>query len=657
MKNLIAIFVLFTSVCYAQESIYKSYDWEDPSLYQDVTLDSNESMITVKEKTIKEFLFEGENGLFEYSIEHKAIWLNSDAKIEDYNKIYLPYKSNSTLITSKARVIQSDGSVQVLDESKIHTAKDEGTNKTYKYFAFEGIEKGSIVEYFYVLKRYPNYQGTRVFLQSEFQKNNVGFDLYAPSNLIFDFKSYNGIKPIEKDTLVKDRLHWSVHEDKIEKLEKEEVSAYQASRGFIIFKLDKNTANNGKNLSSYSNLTKNIYSFLNPELKKSDIKLMDDFAKEQKLLDKTDEEKVRSIENHIKTNFYITTLPGDQYKEISAILENKTGSKIGLIKVYSNLFKHLNIANELVSTTDRFDLFFDKDFEANNFLDEYLFYFKDFDKYMSPYAENSRLGVPPAELTDNYGLFVKEVKIGNFKSGVGKIKYIEALRADKSADNIKMDISFNEDDLSVCTVDYSGSFSGYYASYIQPYLNQIKADDLEEFYKSIVSRFDPNMDIKKVRVENAKPELLGVKPFIVHSNFESNKFIEKAGRKLVFKLGELIGPQIEMYQENKRVLGVESDFNRTYNRIITVKIPKGYKIDNLEKIKIQNSFSIKDKTLLWFDSSYTLTGNTLEVVANEFYDVNRIALADFEQYRTVINSAADFNKIVLVLEPVIAGTE
>lgn len=651
MKNLIVLVVLFTSVCFAQESIYKSYDWENPSQYQASTLDSNESMITVKEKTIKEFLFEGEDGLFEYSIEHKAIWLNSDAAIEDYNKVYLPYNSNSTLISSKARVVQSDGSVQELDESKIHTAKDEETNNTYKYFAFEGIEKGSIVEYFFVLKKYPSYQGTRIFLQSAFNKKNVDFDLYAPSNLIFAFKSYNGIHEVQQDTLTKDRLHWSVHENDIKKLEKEDVSAYEASRGFIIYKLDKNTANDGKNISSYSNLTKNIYSFLNPELKKADIKLMDDFAKELKLLDKSDEEKVRSIENHIKTNFYVTTLSGDQYKDITAILKNKTGSKIGLIRLYYNLFKHLEIATEIVSTTDRFDLFFDKDFEANIFLNEYLFYFKEFDKYLSPYAENSRLGVPPAELTDNYGLFIKEIKIGDFKSGVGKIKYIEALGADKSSDNIKMEVSFNEDDLSVCTVDYSGSFSGYYASYIQPYLNQIEADDREEFYKSLVHRFDPNMDVKKVRVENAKPELLGVKPFIVHSNFESNKFMEKAGRKLVFKLGELIGPQIEMYQENKRVLGVESDFNRTYNRTITIKIPKGYKIDNLEQIKIQNSFSIKDKTVLLFDSSYTLSGNTLEVVAYEFYDVNRIALADFEQYRTVINSAADFNKIVLVLEP------
>ena len=187
--------------------------------------------------------------------------------------------------------------------------------------------------------------------------------------------------------------------------------------------------------------------------------------------------------------------------------------------------------------------------------------------------------------------------------------------------------------------------------------HQREADDREDFYKSLVQRFDPNMDIKKVQVENAKPELLGVKPMIVHSNFESNKFVEKAGRKLVFKLGELIGPQIEMYQENKRVLAVESDFNRTYNRTITVKIPKGYKIDNLAQINIQNSFNIKDKTVLLFDSSYTLNGDILEVVANEFYDVNRIALADFEEYRTVINSAADFNKIVLVLEPVNNGTE
>ena len=52
-----------------------------------------------------------------------------------------------------------------------------------------------------------------------------------------------------------------------------------------------------------------------------------------------------------------------------------------------------------------------------------------------------------------------------------------------------------------------------------------------------------------------------------------------------------------------------------------------------------------------FKSSYQLEGNTLTVTANEHYRENRVQVAMYEEYRTVINSAADFNKIVLLLEP------
>jgi hypothetical protein len=59
---------------------------------------------------------------------------------------------------------------------------------------------------------------------------------------------------------------------------------------------------------------------------------------------------------------------------------------------------------------------------------------------------------------------------------------------------------------------------------------------------------------------------------------------------------------------------------------------------------------VKDgKELFFFKSSYQLKGNILTVTANEYYKENIIEVAMYEEYRTVINSAADFNKIVLLL--------
>jgi len=96
---------------------------------------------------------------------------------------------------------------------------------------------------------------------------------------------------------------------------------------------------------------------------------------------------------------------------------------------------------------------------------------------------------------------------------------------------------------------------------------------------------------------------------------------------------------------------LEAEFNRSYYRTIKIHIPEGYQISNLEDIIIKNSYTTKDKELFIFNSYYTLEGNVLTVTADEHYRETFVAPEIFEAYRTVINSAADFNKVTLVLEP------
>jgi len=55
------------------------------------------------------------------------------------------------------------------------------------------------------------------------------------------------------------------------------------------------------------------------------------------------------------------------------------------------------------------------------------------------------------------------------------------------------------------------------------------------------------------------------------------------------------------------------------------------------------------KVLLSFKSYYELNDNILKITADEYYKINKIPVEIYEEYRTVINSAADFNKITLVL--------
>ena len=654
LKNpLIVSLLLLTQIIYSQNELeYTSYSWENNPSYK-IEEGNNDPIIAIKDKVLTEFHFQDNDGLVEYFLEHKILWLNSDDNIENFNKIYLPYSSTSELMVNKARVITKTGSVIELDESKILTAQDEETGRHYKFFAFEGVEKGSFIEYYYVVKRYPKYSGNLIEFQSDYNKKNVQFDLYAPKNLIFQFKTYNNTPEVVQDTLSKNKLHWQLKIDNLSALNKEEQSAYRASKSFVVYKLDKNTASNTKDISSYSKVAQNMYSYYYTEPNGKTQNLLKKFIKEAtsgKNLNEAD--LIRKLEFFIKTNVFITEDGSDNFKDLDEVLTKKIANETGILKLYVSILKTLNIKHELVITSDRQELKFDKDFEANNFLTDFLFYFNNTDAYLSPTETESRYGFPPAYLTDNYGLFIKEVKVGDFVSGLGKIKYINPIESDKTVDKMVIDITFENDNISNSIIKLNRSMSGYYAMYFQPYMNLIKEEDKIKLIEGFAKDINDNVNITSKELINGDPELFGIKPIEFILNFTSEAFIEKAGNKYLFKVGELIGKQMQLYQEKERMLPVENEFTRSYFRTLNLKIPNGYKVANINDINIKNSLEQAGKELLIFHSYYQQKDDMLIITADEHYRKNIIDTANYENYRTVINSAADFNKLVLVLEPI-----
>ena len=62
------------------------------------------------------------------------------------------------------------------------------------------------------------------------------------------------------------------------------------------------------------------------------------------------------------------------------------------------------------------------------------------------------------------------------------------------------------------------------------------------------------------------------------------------------------------------------------------------------------SYKEGEKSLMEFTSEYTLDGNKLSITCNEFYNIIRLPVEKYDAFRTVINAAADFNKISLILK-------
>ena len=646
VKNFILILFITCNSIAQTVPFYESYNWEITPSYQ--IEESDNDMVAIKDKVVTEFIFEDQN-LIEYYLEHKVLWLNSDDRIEEYTKVYLPIANDASQVVINARIIKKTGEIIVLDKSRILRSEDDETGRDFNYFSIDDVEKGSIIEYYYVIKRRPKFQGAMVDIESDYDKQTVEFDLYAPSNLRFSFKSFNLETTVKKIESFKEKTHWKFLAKDIKAVNKEDKAPYNAAIGFIMYKLHENTANNAI-ITSYNNVAQNLFDFYYSTYSKLEKKLINKFAKNFKFDDGLrDENKARIIDLFIKENIYISE---NDSENLTNVLKTKTANETGVIKLYIALFEKFDVTHEMVLTSNRLQLKFDKDFEATNFLQEFLFYFPASKKYLSPSKFGTRFGFPPPYFMNNFGLFVTGYDINGKRKAFSEVKFIEGIPASLSSDEMLIEVNFNTKDLTKNRIALERKLNGYYAMNLHPFMNLIQPNRINEVIDQyFVQNSDKNAKVLKREFINEDPSLFGVKPFVVKFDISSDYFVEKKGDKYLFKLGDLIGPQMEMQQEKKRILPLEAEFNRSYYRTIKIHIPEGYQISNLEDIIIKNSYTTKDKELFIFDSYYTLEGNVLTVTADEHYRETFVAPEIFEAYRTVINSAADFNKVTLVLEP------
>jgi hypothetical protein len=108
-----------------------------------------------------------------------------------------------------------------------------------------------------------------------------------------------------------------------------------------------------------------------------------------------------------------------------------------------------------------------------------------------------------------------------------------------------------------------------------------------------------------------------------------------------------------MYHEDNRQTPIENHYNRLYYREITFTIPEGYTINNLDDIVIDKKIVEKDGTVsTQFVSYYTQEGQTITIISDEYYDKISYPIEQYEIFQEVVNAAADFNKVIFVLEKI-----
>ena len=636
----------------------KPETFEFPTKPEKVEIDkqfTDASAVVVKDIRFMNFYYaSGLKELEAIFTTYKVIQINDTRAIESYNKIYIPLSQVIDVLDIKARTISPNGVVVELDKNSIKEVKNKEGEGGYKIFAVEGLEKGSRLEYYYRVKKEVE-SSYRVTTQGSEPVQLQQITIVSPYNLKFEFKTYNGFSESADSIIAEDsikensRRFIAITSKNVKGKEEEKYSDYTADLMRQEIKLAYNTAMGKSRIFTYSGFVQRMYPILYADDPKA-AKPVQKLSAELGLSKLSPEDKIRHIEQYVKTNIQEVKTEGPEYLDVTKILQKRLARLNGIMRLYLHLFAANGISCQVLYTTDRTKIRFDPDFETYYYLDDPLLYFPDFDKYLDPDATVLRYPQIPLGYALNNGLFMEEVSIGKFKSATGTIKMIHAADVSSNGENIDAYCRFNAS-LDSVNIKVKRSYLGILASNDRFAYNYLQKEEKKKLLDELMRFCMP--DAKIISEEMTNYDLLeGEKPLEINGEITGTALIEKTGKDILFKIGDLLGPQSELYQEKPRESNIDMELAHHYKRILKVEVPAGYKLSGLEALKINVHFDFEGKEACSFVSDYTMTGNILTVNITESYNIIQLPKEQFENFRKVINAAADFNKVNVLLEKI-----
>jgi hypothetical protein len=640
-------------VTLAHAQIIKVGDYKWPATPEKIEVEkqfAGASAVVLKDVRIYDFYYDKSKSKDVLALEHlhhRIVQINDTRAIEVYNKLYIPLTGVIEVMDIQARTISPDGKITEIDKSKIKELANKDGEGAYKIFAFEGLEKGSRLEYFYKVREDVDYS-LRCTVQGSDPVQFHQIEIISPENLKFEYKTYNG-KSETIDTVQGEKRYILLTSRNIPGLDEEKYGTYNANLMRHELQLAYNTSVSRNRILSYSSAAQRSYAMLFDKDAKA-VKKIKKVSDQLKLSKLDAREKIKHIENYIKTTYQIDKKRSAELEDLTKVLQDKLTDNTGVLKLYINFFEVNDVNCQVVYTTERNKVIFDPDFESWNYLAESILYFPDLNEYLDPSDLTIRFPMISTLYTLNNGMFLEEMSIGKIKSATYSVKKIPAPDVSKNGEIIDAACRFNKNMDSV-NVKFTRSFMGQLAYPYRFIFNYIQKDDKKKALDELMKFAMPDARVVTEDVQNID-FLDSEKPLVTTGEVVGSALIEKTGKDVIFKIGDLLGPQSELYQEKERQSQIDMFYAHSYKRTIRLEIPAGYKLSGLDAIKMNIHFDYAGKDACGFASDYTLDGNALNVTVREYYNVIQLPKTEFENFRKVINAAADFNKISVVLEKI-----
>ena len=635
---------------YAQAPVVEPEKWvEKPMISKLDEKYSKESAVVLFDKRKIEYVDVSKNEIAEYYTLHKVVHINDDRGIEYFNKVYLNIAENGDIVEIKGRTILPGGKIIELDKKNIKDIKEEDGN-TYKIFAMDGLEKGCEVEYYFTYKRPVSFFGREV-VQSSVPELETNFQIVAPDRLRFDVRPYN-FEVTPTDTVLNKKRITACTFKGTFGADEEKYAAYQANLRRIEFKLSYNDiVSKGERLFTWNELAKRMFAIYTYYNEKELKKITDIIAENGWDRLNTEVAKITAVETYIKNKFsYNENLNSDEGNSLSSVLQNKIGGTTGTVRLYHAIFEKLGINFQVVLTGDRDKWIIDRTFENWNNCDNPLFYFPAEGKFLAPTRPDYRYPWITPSWGGTNGIFCKRTTLGNFSTALAEIKNVALEDYAKTTDNIEARLELNKG-LDSLTIDDRQIFTGYAATGLRDAFNYSNQEQKTNIIKELAKSFASTDHILSSEILNPEFDKANTnQPFILHVKTKSSELVERAGNKLLLKIGMAIGPQVEMYQEKPRQEPMNIEYAQIEERKIDLVIPDGYNVTNLNDLKIDQTFKDNGELTMGFVSGYELKGNILSIHIMEEYSKTFYPLSQFDSFRKIINASSDFNKVVLVLE-------
>jgi hypothetical protein len=545
----------------------------------------------------------------------------------------------------KARTILPNGRIIEMDKSNVKDLKDN--DGQYKIFALEGLTQGCEVEYYFTLKKDPSFFGREV-MSSGIPAMRTHFELISPDHLIFEARCYNNL-PESHDSVANEKRYLIINDQSVDEQEDEKYAMYQANLKRVEFKLCYNKAKNAaERLFTWNELAKKAYQIYTTVGEKENKKINDLLSS---VAPKgTTAQKIASIENYLKKNFIVREdIPNEDADDLAKVIKNKMASEQAICKLYTALFSAAQINFQIVLVGDRTDYVVERNFENWHNAKNFLFYFPDTKKFLAPTQQEYRYPwIPPTWAATN-GLYCVGTTIGNFTTAVAEVRTVPLEEMEHSFLNLDVHLKMDKDESLI--MDVKQSFGGYAApNYRVPFVF-FPADQQDRVLKEMIKSGTNSENILSHSFENKEMEQPDpYVPFVINASVKSTNMMERAGEKILLKIGEVIGQQAEMYDSKPRTMNIDLGFPHTLVRTIELIVPEGYQVKNLNDLRINEVFKDNEKETMGFACNYELKGNILKVTIRENYNLVSYSKQQYEQFKKVINASADFNKIVLILD-------